>query len=451
MSYAILITGETAEAGTLKQIIIASHNNNHYAWSRKTSGGRGTDNAWFDVAYSEVITQEATNKNTIIGEILSSPLTATDITAIETGERPTVLIQKLTKQFGLRHKNASNKTIGDVVVEVVGLIAQDPALLDKYRSDGRKDKGATLNTNTNAVAPTNFGARDVVVAPVIQVVREAVAPTDEIIGNYVIRIPSANDVGHYIPRVIDGVNENAFWDYAISEGQNVLIEGPAGTGKSTSPEYDSYLRNQGCAVVGCSVGLEVSHLLGKAIIDPNAGLPTWTDGILVQAMKNGDKIIFNEVDFAHPKVLQRIQDVAQQRKVTLIENGGEVVVAHPNFSLVCTYNNGYRHSNKLNEAFLDRFIKLRFDYNHEIEAQLIKSPTLLVLANQMRADSINGTYSTPISLRILSRFQDQVRKLSYEFGANAFILNFTDEERPSVKLLLEAHRDKLETELTTNK
>ena len=446
MSYSILITSETEEAGTLRQLIIASHNTKHYAWERKTNGGRGKDNAWFDVSYSLALTNNSTNTHSIVGEILSSPLSAVDISAIENGEQPTVLIQKLSKQFGLRHKNTGIRTVADVVVEVAGLIAQDPALLDKYRSDGRKDKGAIMHDTVASEVEVVSGAR--ISEPVIQVVREAVATQEDIVGNYVIRIPTKNEVGHYIPRVINGVDEKTFWDYAITNGQNVLLEGQAGTGKSTSPEYDSYVRGQGCAVVGCSVGLEVSHLLGKAIIDPTTGKPTWTDGILVQAMKNGDKIIFNEVDFAHPKVLQRIQDVAQQRKVTLIENGGEVVVAHPNFTLVATYNNGYRHSNKLNEAFLDRFIKLRFDYNHEIESQLIKSPTLLELANQMRADSINGIYSTPISLRILSRFQDQVRKLNYEFGANAFVLNFTEEERPSVKLLLEAHRTKLEEELT---
>lgn len=446
MSYSILITGATEEAGTLRQLIIASHNGKEYAWERNTNGGRGKDNAWFDVSYRIATINASNNFNNIVGEVLSSPLSTVDITAIENGEQPTVLIQKLSKQFGLRHKNTSTKTVADVVAEVTSLISQDPSLLSKFRSDGRKDKGAIVH-NTIATEEVSLGARNVT-EPVIQVVREAVAPTEDIIGNYVIRIPSKEEVGHYIPRVINGVDEKTFWDYAITNGQNVLLEGQAGTGKSTSPEYDSYVRGQGCAVVGCSVGLEVSHLLGKAIIDPTTGKPTWTDGILVQAMKNGDKIIFNEVDFAHPKVLQRIQDVAQQRKVTLIENGGETVVAHPNFLLVATYNNGYRHSNKLNEAFLDRFIKLRFDYNHEIESQIIKSPTLLELANQMRADSINGIYSTPISLRILNRFQDQVRKLNYEFGANAFVLNFTEEERPSVKLLLEAHRTKLEEELT---
>ena len=116
MSYAILITGETTQAGTHKQILIANHNNKNYAWTRKTNGGRGESNAWFDNDYVDVI---ATATSThIVGEVLSSPLTAVDVKAIESGERPTVLIQKLTKQFGLRHSNTdTTRTIADVLDE----------------------------------------------------------------------------------------------------------------------------------------------------------------------------------------------------------------------------------------------------------------------------------------------------------------------------------------------
>jgi hypothetical protein len=117
MSYAILITGETTEAGTHKQILIANHNGKNFAWTRKTSGGRGVENAWFDNDYVDVI---ATATSThIVGEVLSSPLSDVDVSAIESGERPTVLIQKLTKQLGLRHKNTdTTKTIADVLQDV---------------------------------------------------------------------------------------------------------------------------------------------------------------------------------------------------------------------------------------------------------------------------------------------------------------------------------------------
>ena len=435
MSYAILITGETTEAGTHKQILIANHNNKNYAWTRKTNGGRGETNAWFDNDYVDVI---ATASSThIVGEVLSSPLSDVDVYAIENGERPTVLIQKLTKQFGLRHKNTdTTKTIADVLVDVDSILNSNPNDLDKYRSDGRKDKSVTA-TKTSAPIAT----------PIIQVVREEAK--QDVLGGYSINVPTKEFIGHYIERSLVGnVKEQLMYDKAKKLKLNVLLEGGAGSGKTSSPIYYGYKNNQGVVVVSMSAGIEVGHFVGKTIIK-NDGQVGWIDGVLVQAMKRGDILVIDELDFATPKIMQRLQDVLANRTLTLVENEGEVVYAHPDFMVVATYNNGYRGSQKVNQAVLDRFkIKLMFDYDTTIEKQLIKSPTLLQLAEQMRADSIQGIYETPISLRLLLAFQDLSTEINYEFAVENFLMGFTVDERPSVKLLLEAHRYNLEQELT---
>jgi len=435
MSYAILITGETNEVGTHKQILIANHNNKNYAWTRKTNGGRGETNAWFDNDYVDVI---ATASSThIVGEVLSSPLSDVDVYAIENGERPTVLIQKLTKQFGLRHKNTdTTKTIADVLVDVDSILNSNPNDLDKYRSDGRKDKSVTA-TKTSAPIAT----------PIIQVVREEAK--QDVLGGYSINVPTKEFIGHYIERSLVGnVKEQLMYDKAKKLKLNVLLEGGAGSGKTSSPIYYGYKNNQGVVVVSMSAGIEVGHFVGKTIIK-NDGQVGWIDGVLVQAMKRGDILVIDELDFATPKIMQRLQDVLANRTLTLVENEGEVVHAHPDFLVVATYNNGYRGSQKVNQAVLDRFkIKLMFDYDTTIEKQLIKSPTLLQLAEQMRADSIQGIYETPISLRLLLAFQELSTEINYEFAVENFLMGFTVDERPSVKLLLEAHRYNLEQELT---
>jgi hypothetical protein len=438
MSYAILITGETSVADTLVQILIANHNGSNHAWTRTTNGGRGEANAWFDNDYADVIA--TANVTHIVGEVLSSPLTDVDVSAIENGERPTVLIQKLTKQFGLRHKNVdTNKTIADVLVEVDTILKNNPNDLDKYRSDGRKDKSVTA---TKTFTPTTQTP-----APLIKV--ERAEPTSEVIGNYSINVPTKEQIGHYIERtLIGGVNEVTMYDTAKKLKLNVLLEGGAGSGKTSSPINYGYKRNQGVVVVSMSAGIEVGHFVGKTIIKNN-GEVGWVDGVLVQSMKRGDILVIDELDFATPKIMQRLQDVLANRTLTLVENEGEVIHAHPDFLVVATYNNGYRGSQKVNQAVLDRFkIKLMFDYDNTIEKQLIKSPTLLTLAEQMRADSIAGIYETPISLRLLLAFQELTSEINYEFAVENFLMGFTTDERASVKLLLEAHRYNLEAELT---
>ena len=439
MSYAILITGQTNEVGTLKQYLLANYNGKNFAWSRTTNGGRGESNAWNNDSYYAIVSNADSETSLVVGAILSTPLTATDVNAITTNEKPIVLIQKLTKQFGLRDKTISQQTIGEVLKEVSAQIEQDPQLLEQYRSDGRSDKSATISQ----VAPTQVAPT----TPAIVIEREYVAPTNVELNNYTITIPTKEQVGGYIPRLFTGgVTERKFYEFARNNKKNILLEGPAGSGKTSSPMYEAYLNNQGCVVVSHSIGIELSHLVGKqAIVN---GEVTFQYGVLVQAMIKGDIYVADEIDFALPKILQRYQDVLQNRLITLVENGGEVIHAHPNFQFVATYNNGYRHSAKLNEALLDRFgLKLRYDYDQDIEKQLIKSPTLLQLANQMRADSIAGTYTTPISLRLLLNFQS-ISQLNYDFAVENFVMSFNDEERSSVKLLLEAHRYQLEQELT---
>ena len=269
----------------------------------------------------------------IVGAVLSTPLTATDINAINTNEKPIVLIQKLTKQFSLRDKTISNQSIGEVITEVDTLINQDPQLLAKYRSDGRSDKSATITQSTPTVVSTP--------APAIVIEREVVAPTNVELNNYTITVPTKEQVGHYIPRIFTGgVTEKQSWDFARKHKFNVLLEGHAGTGKTTSPMHDSYLNNQGCVIVSHSIGIELAHLIGKqAIVN---GEVIFQYGVLVQAMIKGDKFVADEIDFALPKILQRYQDVLQNRLITLVENNGEVIHAHPNFQFVATYNNVYR-------------------------------------------------------------------------------------------------------------
>lgn len=103
----------------------------------------------------------------------------------------------------------------------------------------------------------------------------------------------------------------------------------------------------------------------------------------------------------------------------------------------------------MNQAFADRFgVKLTFDYDTEIEKKFIPSATLLDLAKSMRADSIAGIYETPVSTRLLKQFVDLAQNLSYEFAVDNFVNNFQDDEKSSVKLLLDSQRYNLEQELT---
>jgi len=446
MSHAILITGQTNEVGTLKQYLIANYNGKNFAWSRTTNGGRGTDNAWNNDSYLAIVSNADSETSLIVGSVLSTPLTATDIHAITTNEKPIVLIQKLTKQFGLRDKTISQQTIGEVLKEVYAQIEQDPELLSQYRSDGRSDKSATTTQSTPTVTPV---AVPVAVAPAIVIERKATQSTSNLAF-----VPSLSDpeISGYIERTFaNGKTETDIYDHALINNLNVAIVGEAGTGKTTSTMAYAGKRGLNYYRINFNAGIESSQLFGKLL--PNQiGNLFWQDGGFTECWRDGNAIIhLDELTFILAKqsgVLFPTLD--STRTLTLLDNRGEVIPKGDNVLIVGSYNDKYHGNNKLNQAFIDRFHhKLRFEYDVEIEKKFIQSATLLNLISQMRADSIQGIYETPLSTRLLKNFQKFAQELGYEYAVDNFLNNFNDDERPSVKLLLEAHRHDLEQELTS--
>jgi MoxR-like ATPase len=450
MSYAILISGQVNSTDT-KQLIIASHNNNTHTFMRVTNGGRGESNAW-SVRELNEYTSIGTLDYNLIGEVLSTPLTSVDEVALNNNEIPNVLIQKLSKQYRLRHNNLdTTRTIQDVVDEVQQLIAQDPALLSKYRSDGRSDKNATIKSSTEGTKPVTVINTINPIANEAIVINKVERNEDEV--NLLAFVPSLTlpDVRSYVPRTFaDGLTEEQIYTYALKTKKNVSIQGPAGTGKTTSLMTFAAKNGLEFGSMSCNAGAEPSQFFGR-MTPTKEGKLNWKDGLFTYFFRNGGVLVIDEADFLPQKVASSTHSALDGRRLlTLLDNNGEVITAHPNLLIVMCYNgNGYRGTSKMNEAFNDRYaIKLTFDYDTDIEKKFIPSKTLLELATSMRADTIAGTYETPVSTRLLKNFVDLAQNLSYDFAVDNFVNNFKEDERSSVKLLLDSQRYNLELELT---
>jgi MoxR-like ATPase len=446
MTYAILISGQVNSTDT-KQVIIASHNGNTHTFMRVTNGGRGESNAWSARELDEH-TSIGTLTYNLIGEVLSTPLTTVDEVALSNNEIPNVLIQKLTKQYRLRNLTIdTTRTIQSVVDEVQLLIEQDPALLSKYRSDGRSDKNATTKSEgTKQMTPRNT------INPIANeaIVINKVERKDKEERTLAF-IPSLTSeaVRTYVPRTFAGnLTEDQLYTYALKSKKNVSIQGHAGTGKTTSLMTFSAKNGLEFGSMSCNAGVEPSQFFGRYV--PNAeGKLEWRDGLFTHFFRNGGVLVIDEANFLPQKIASVLHGVLDDRRVlTLLEHDGEVITANENLLIAMCYNDGYKGTSKFNEAFSDRFwIKLNFEYDTEIEKKFIPSKTLLELATSMRADTIAGTYETPVSTRLLKQFVDLAQNLSYDFAVDNFVNNFREDERSSVKLLLDSQRHNLELEL----
>ncbi|KAL6547365.1 hypothetical protein OROMI_023086 [Orobanche minor] len=120
----------------------------------------------------------------------------------------------------------------------------------------------------------------------------------------------------------------------------------------------------------------------------------WQDGPLIEAMKNGDLLLVDEISLADDSVLERLNSVLEpERKLSLAEKGGsdlEVVSANPNFFILATMNPGGDYGKKeLSPALRNRFTEIWvpsvniMDDLRSIALGRIVNPGLVDVANIM--------------------------------------------------------------------
>jgi len=156
----------------------------------------------------------------------------------------------------------------------------------------------------------------------------------------------------------------------------VLLVGETGGGKT------SYIRNlakeRGTELIRLNLTGQtgVDEILGKWLA--NSSGMYWIDGLLINAMKEGKWIVFDEINMALPEFLSVLQSLLDDyRNIVLKEHEGEKVVCHPDFRFFATMNpsDEYSGTKELNKAFLSRFpIILNVDYSSE-EHQIISDRT----------------------------------------------------------------------------
>eukprot|EP00981_Chlorochromonas_danica_P002653 scaffold521_cov177-Ochromonas_danica.AAC.7 len=95
----------------------------------------------------------------------------------------------------------------------------------------------------------------------------------------------------------------------------------------------------------------------------------WVDGPLIEAMKNGDIFLIDEINLAEDAVIERLNSVLEfHREITLAEKGGldtESLVAHPNFRIIATMNpSGDFGKRELSPALRSRFSEVWIPANN---------------------------------------------------------------------------------------
>lgn len=203
----------------------------------------------------------------------------------------------------------------------------------------------------------------------------------------------------------------------------LYMSGPSGCGKTSAALQVAARLSWGVEQLTLSGRAETSDLIGHPTL--RKGELVYEYGPLVKAMRAGEILILNEIDLMPPADLAALNDVLEGRPLTIMQNFGEVVRPSPYFRVIATANTKgcgdplgfYNGARQLNQAFLDRWRFVEFDYpGPEVETAILTRAcpdleketvaALVRLAGEIRkvaAQPEPPSLSAPFSTRVLIR------------------------------------------------
>lgn len=175
-------------------------------------------------------------------------------------------------------------------------------------------------------------------------------------------------------------------EFAINNNENILLEGESGTGKTSMIKVIAEERGKNLIRINLNGQVSVEDIIGYKTV--NNGCISFVEGALITAMKNGDWIVFDELNSANPEVLFTLQSLLDDDKfIVLKEWNNEKVIAHPDFRFFATQNppTNYAGTKELNGATLSRFgCVLSINYSeHEADILIERTAISNELANAL--------------------------------------------------------------------
>jgi len=143
---------------------------------------------------------------------------------------------------------------------------------------------------------------------------------------------------------------------AVRDNLPILLMGESGTGKTSAIRYMAHETKNGLRRVNLNGGTTADELVGRLLINEKGTY--WVDGILTEAMRNGEWIVLDEINAALPEVLFVLQSVLDDDGYLVLseKDDKEIVNKHKNFRMFATCNPPeYAGTKEMNKALLSRF------------------------------------------------------------------------------------------------
>lgn len=232
------------------------------------------------------------------------------------------------------------------------------------------------------------------------------------------KIPSPVFATDYVHRTIDGALDTELLAYARTTKENVILFGPTGSGKTGVIYAYAAEHKTPIANIPCNGAIDPATLFGRpaAFADGSIG---YIESDVTLIMRHGGIIYLDEINFAPMRVMSVLHGCLDaRRQITIPELGYETFDLSPDCQFIANNNPGYEDTKPLNKAFNNRFsVPLEWGYDADVESQLITVlPTLLEVADKVRARIDAGDLDTPLGTNKLREFEDHALDLTAMFG-----------------------------------
>ena len=152
-------------------------------------------------------------------------------------------------------------------------------------------------------------------------------------------------------------------------GASYLVHRSIGRSAAPTAFYSSWPGNTLLAFAGAETS--AADLLGRWLV--KGGDTVWQDGPVTRAVRQGAVLYLDEIAEAREDVIVVLHPLSDHRRELHLDRRDETLAAPPSFTLVVSFNPGYRKALKeLKPSTRQRFVALQFDYPQaEIEAEVV--------------------------------------------------------------------------------
>jgi hypothetical protein len=234
---------------------------------------------------------------------------------------------------------------------------------------------------------------------------------------------------------IEGYSDISFYRDEAAAGENILLLGPAGAGKSSALEaaFPDLI-----TVVG-TAETQASDLIGSWVPGPG-GLSDlhWEDGPLIQALEQGRPLYIDELALIPPDELTPLYSATDGRGEVRVTGNPErgVVKAVSGFRTLASANPSVRGA-RIEDPLMSRFgVKVTVRTHYATMRNLGVPERMLNLSRHMAALVESGESSWAPQSRELLRYAERARRQGERIALSTFLNEVPEIERDPVAAMV---------------